>query len=40
MRFKHLLSVPHWKSRLLLWGAAAAVGAAAVAFAELYMSYI
>jgi H+/Cl- antiporter ClcA len=35
MRFKYLLSVPHWKSRLLLWGAAAAVGAAAVAFAGL-----
>jgi H+/Cl- antiporter ClcA len=33
MRFKNLLSVPHWKSRLLLWGAAAAVGAAAVGFA-------
>jgi H+/Cl- antiporter ClcA len=35
MRFKNLLSVPHWKSRLLLWGAAAAVGAAAVIFAGL-----
>ncbi|HME39893.1 MAG TPA: chloride channel protein [Steroidobacteraceae bacterium] len=35
MRFKSLLSVPHWKSRLLLWGAAAAVGGAAVAFAGL-----
>jgi H+/Cl- antiporter ClcA len=35
MQFKYLLSVPHWKSRLLLWGAAAAVGAAAVAFAGL-----
>jgi H+/Cl- antiporter ClcA len=35
MRFKHLLSVPHWKSRLLLWGAAAAVGVAAVGFAGL-----
>jgi H+/Cl- antiporter ClcA len=33
MSIKILLSVPHWKSRLLLWGAAAAVGAAAVAFA-------
>jgi H+/Cl- antiporter ClcA len=33
MRFKYLLSIPHWKSRLLLWGAAAAVGAAAVGFA-------
>jgi H+/Cl- antiporter ClcA len=35
MRFRNLLSVPHWKSRLLLWGAAAAVGLAAVAFAWL-----
>jgi H+/Cl- antiporter ClcA len=35
MRFKNLLSLPHWKSRLLLWGAAAAVGLAAVAFARL-----
>ena len=35
MRFKYLLSVPHWKARLLLWGAAAAVGVAAVAFAGL-----
>jgi H+/Cl- antiporter ClcA len=35
MRYKNLLSVPHWKSRLLLWGAAAAVGAAAVTFAGL-----
>src|SRR6202051_3096159 len=34
MRFKNLLSVPHWKSRLLLCGAAAAVGAAAVGFAR------
>jgi H+/Cl- antiporter ClcA len=33
MKIKNLLSIPHWKSRLLLWGAAAAVGAAAVAFA-------
>ncbi len=33
MQIKNLLSIPHWKSRLLLWGAAAAVGAAAVAFA-------
>jgi H+/Cl- antiporter ClcA len=32
---KTLLSVPHWKSRLLLWGAAAAVGGAAVGFAGL-----
>jgi H+/Cl- antiporter ClcA len=35
MRYKNLLSVPHWKSRLLLWGAAAAVGVAAVGFAAL-----
>jgi H+/Cl- antiporter ClcA len=35
MRVKHLWSVPHWKSRLLLWGAAAAVGLAAVVFAGL-----
>jgi H+/Cl- antiporter ClcA len=35
MRLKSLWSIPHWKSRLLLWGAAAAVGVAAVAFAEL-----
>src|SRR3984957_6367129 len=35
MRLKHLWSVPHWKSRLLLWGAAAAVGLAAVGFAGL-----
>ena len=35
MELKHLLSVPHWKSRLLLWGAAACVGVAAVAFAKL-----
>ncbi len=33
MHIKNLLSIPHWKSRLFLWGAAAAVGAAAVAFA-------
>jgi H+/Cl- antiporter ClcA len=35
MRLKNLWSFPHWKSRLLLWGAAAAVGVAAVAFAWL-----
>src|SRR6202453_1523961 len=35
MRLKHLWSLPHWKSRLLLWGAAAAVGVAAVGFAGL-----
>lgn len=33
MPIRNLLSIPHWKSRLLLWGAASAVGAAAVAFA-------
>jgi H+/Cl- antiporter ClcA len=35
MRLKHLWSLRHWKSRLLLWGAAAAVGLAAVGFAGL-----
>jgi H+/Cl- antiporter ClcA len=35
MQIKNLLSIPHWKSRLLLWGAAAAVGAAAVGFAKI-----
>src|ERR1700691_2394219 len=35
MRLQHLWSLPHWKSRLLLWGAAAAVGVAAVGFAGL-----
>jgi H+/Cl- antiporter ClcA len=35
MELKHLLSVPHWKSRMLLWGAAALVGLAAVGFAKL-----
>jgi H+/Cl- antiporter ClcA len=35
MRLKNLWSFPHWKSRLLLWGAAAAVGLAAVTFAWL-----
>jgi len=35
MSLQNLLSVPHWKSRLLLWGAAAAVGVAAVGFAAL-----
>jgi H+/Cl- antiporter ClcA len=34
MELKHLLSVPHWKSRMLLWGSAALVGVAAVAFAK------
>ncbi len=33
MHIKNLLSIARWESRLLLWGAAAAVGAAAVAFA-------
>jgi H+/Cl- antiporter ClcA len=35
VELKHLLSVPHWKSRMLLWGSAALVGLAAVAFARL-----
>jgi H+/Cl- antiporter ClcA len=35
MPLRNLLSLPHWKSRLLLWGAAAAVGVAAVLFAGL-----
>jgi H+/Cl- antiporter ClcA len=35
MRFEHLLSYRHWKARLLMWGAAGVVGAAAVAFAEI-----
>jgi len=35
MRYNRLLSVPQWKSRLLLWGGAAAVGLAAVGFASL-----
>jgi H+/Cl- antiporter ClcA len=34
MRFKHLWSPPHWKSRILMWMSAAAVGVAAVAFAK------
>ena len=35
MELKNLLSVPHWKSRMLLWGSASLVGVAAVAFAKL-----
>jgi H+/Cl- antiporter ClcA len=35
MQFQHLLSYRHWKARLLMWSAAAAVGAAAVAFAKI-----
>jgi H+/Cl- antiporter ClcA len=35
MRFKHLMSYGHWKARLLMWSAAAAVGGAAVAFAKI-----
>jgi H+/Cl- antiporter ClcA len=35
MKFKNLLSAPHWKSRLLMWSSAAAVGFAAVAFAKI-----
>ncbi len=30
-----LLSIPHWRGRLLLWAGAAAVGCAAVGFARL-----
>jgi H+/Cl- antiporter ClcA len=32
---KSLLSIHHWRSRLLLWSAAAAIGVAAVAFAAI-----
>ncbi|HEX4150800.1 MAG TPA: chloride channel protein [Steroidobacteraceae bacterium] len=35
MQFKHLLSYRHWQARLLMWGAAAAVGLAAVCFAKI-----
>jgi H+/Cl- antiporter ClcA len=35
MRLAHLLSYRHWKARLLMWGAACVVGAAAAAFAEI-----
>jgi H+/Cl- antiporter ClcA len=35
MRFSHLLTYRHWKSRFLMWGAACVVGAAAVAFAKI-----
>src|ERR1700678_236026 len=35
MRLAHLLSYRHWQARLLMWGAACAVGVAAVAFAKL-----
>ena len=35
MPIKNLLSPPHWKSRLLMWSAAGAVGLAAVAFAKI-----
>jgi H+/Cl- antiporter ClcA len=35
MQLKHLLSAPRWKTRLLIWGSAAAVGVAAVAFAKI-----
>ena len=34
-RFRYLISYPHWKARLLMWGAAAAVGVAAVVFAKI-----
>jgi len=33
--YRHLLSYRHWKARLLMWVAAAAVGAAAVGFAKI-----
>jgi H+/Cl- antiporter ClcA len=35
MEFKHLVSAPRWKARLLMWGSACAVGIAAVAFAKI-----
>jgi H+/Cl- antiporter ClcA len=35
VRFRQLISYPHWKERILMWVAAAAVGAAAVAFAKI-----
>src|ERR1700683_3981135 len=35
MRLGHPLSYRHWQARLLMWGAAGAVGAAAVAFAKI-----
>ena len=35
MEYKRLLSAPHWKTRLLTWIAAAAVGLAAVGFAKI-----
>jgi H+/Cl- antiporter ClcA len=35
VQFRHLISYRHWKARLLMWLAAAAVGAAAVAFAKI-----
>jgi H+/Cl- antiporter ClcA len=35
MRLGHLLSHRHWQARLLMWAAAGAVGAAAVAFAKI-----
>jgi H+/Cl- antiporter ClcA len=35
MHIKNLLSPPHWKSRLLMWTGAGAVGVAAVAFAKI-----
>jgi H+/Cl- antiporter ClcA len=35
MRYQHLFSVRRWQTRLLIWGSAAAVGGAAVAFAKL-----
>jgi H+/Cl- antiporter ClcA len=35
VQFRHLISYRHWKARLLMWGAAAAVGGAAVGFAKI-----
>jgi H+/Cl- antiporter ClcA len=35
VQFRHLISYRHWKARMLMWFAAAAVGAAAVAFAKI-----
>jgi chloride channel protein, CIC family len=35
MQFRHLISYRHWKARILMWSAAAAVGVAAVGFAKI-----
>jgi H+/Cl- antiporter ClcA len=34
VQFRHLISFRHWKARILMWSAAAAVGGAAVGFAK------